>query len=188
MSNGPPRIIQQLVRDHRNMTGLLDVLEEELERYRGTKHADFEVLSRLVDYILNFPELRRHPREDLIFKYLNQRDPSNLQRTESILAEHKQLAALTRKLSAAVRNLWQDVQMPRSEFESFASDYIGSYRRHMTQEEEIYFPLALMSLQPSDWQKIEAEAASPGADPLFGGKTDAEYQALHDRILRLASK
>jgi hemerythrin-like domain-containing protein len=186
MPDGSPRIIQQLVRDHRNMAQLLDVLHEELERYRHTRLIDFEVLSRLIDYILNFPELRHHPREDLIFRHLKQRDPATLQRTESILAEHSELGLLTRKLSAAVRNLWRDVEMPRSEFESLVETYINAYRHHMRQEEEVYFPLALMSLQPSDWEEIEAEAASSGADPLFGGKTDAEYQALHDRILRLA--
>jgi hemerythrin-like domain-containing protein len=186
MPDEPPRIIQQLIRDHRNMRRLLDVLHEELERYRHTKQVDFEVLSRLVHYILNFPELRHHPREDLIFRYLKQRDASAVQRTEHILWEHEELAGLTRRLSAAVRNLWQNVEMPRAEFESLVEKYVESYRRHMDQEEEIYFPLALMSLEPSDWAKVENEAALPGTDPLFGGKTDAEYQALHDRILRLA--
>lgn len=186
MPDASPRIVQQLVRDHRNMAGLLDVLQEELARYRLTKHADFEVLSRLVDYILNFPQLRHHPREDLIFRHLGQSDPSMLQRMEWVLAEHKELAELTRRLSAAIRNLWQEVEMPRSEFESLVETYIVTYRRHMHQEEESYFPLALMHLKPADWAEIETEAASAGTDPLFGGKTDAEYQALHDRILRLA--
>src|SRR5262245_46920214 len=107
MSDEAPRILQQLIRDHRNMSRLLDVLQEELERYRQTKQADFEVLSRLLDYTLNFPELRHHPREDLIFRHLTQKNLPNRQRVESILAEHKELAALTRRLSAAVRNLWQ---------------------------------------------------------------------------------
>jgi hemerythrin-like domain-containing protein len=186
MPSESPRIMQQLIRDHRNMSGLLDVLNEELDRYRHTKHVDFEVLSRLIDYILNFPELRHRPREDLIFRCLKQREPSSIQETEGILSEHKELAELTRRLSAAVRNLWQNVEMPRSEFESLVDKYIETYRRHMRQEEEKYFPLALMSLWPSDWAKIEARAALHGEDPLFGGKTDAEYQAFYDRILRLA--
>ena len=186
MLDESPRIMRQLIRDHRNMSRLLDVLSEELERSRHTKLVDFEVLSRLVDYILNFPELRHHPREDLIFRHLSQKDVSILRRTEGILAEHKKLAELTRRLSAAIRNLWQGAEMPRSAFESLVEEYVATYRRHMQQEEETYFPLALMNLQPVDWAEIEAEAASAGTDPLFGGKTDAEYQALHDRILRLA--
>lgn len=186
MPDESPRIVQQLIRDHRNMAGLLDVLHEELKHYRATKHVDLDVLSRIVDYILNFPELRHHPREDLIFRHLKQKGAAHAQRTESILAEHKELATLTRRLSAAVRNLSQDVEMPRSQFEALVESYINTYRRHMRQEEEVYFPLALMNLAPSDWAEIEAEASLPGADPLFGEKTDAEYQALHDRILRLA--
>ena len=186
MPDESPRIMRQLIRDHRNMSGLLDVLSEELERYRHTRQFDFEVLSRLVDYILNFPELRHHPREDLIFRHLRERNPSALQDTERILSEHKELAGLTRRLSAAVRNLWQNVEMPRSELESLIENYIETYRQHMRQEEETYFPLALMTLQPLDWARIDAESAVLSTDPLFGGKTDAEYQVLHDRILRLA--
>jgi hemerythrin-like domain-containing protein len=186
MPDASPRIVQQLTRDHRNMAGLLDVLQEELARYRQTGHLDFEVLSRLVDYILNFPQLRHHPREDLIFRHLGQSDPAMLQQTEQVQFEHGELADLTRRLSAAIRNLWQEVEMPRSEFESLVETYIATYRRHMHKEEDTYFPLALMHLKSADWAEIEAEAASPGTDPLFGGKTDTEYQALHDRILRLA--
>jgi hemerythrin-like domain-containing protein len=186
MLDEAPRIIQQLIRDHRNMARLLDVLQEELEQYRHTKQVDSEVLSRLIDYILNFPDLRHHPREDLIFRHLKQKNPSNLQQMENILTEHRELAALTRRLSAAVRNLWQDVEMPRSAFEALIKRYIETHRQHMREEEELYFPEALASLRPSDWAKIETEAAPPGTDPLFGGRTDAEYQALHDRILRLA--
>ena len=83
-------------------------------------------------------------------------------------------------------NLWHEVEMPRAWFEAVIDDFIVKYRRHMREEEEIYFPLALKELDATDWQAIEAEAAQPGDDPLFGGKTDAEYQVLHDRILRLA--
>lgn len=181
-----PRIIQQLIRDHRNMARLLDVLEEELEHYRQTKIADFEVLFRIVDYVLNFPELRHHPREDLIFRHLEQRDPAGARRAETILAEHWEMSALTRTLSAAVHNLWRDTEMPRPWFESVMDRYISKYRQHMREEEEVYFPLALKSLGPSDWQAIEGESTRSEADPLFGEKTDATYQALHDRILRLA--
>jgi hemerythrin-like domain-containing protein len=186
MADASPQIVPQLLRDHRNMARLLDVLHEELERYRQTRQLDFEVLSRLVDYILNYPQLRHHPREDLIFRHLRRKDPSASQDAERILAEHNELADLTRRLSAAIRNLWQEVEMPRSEFETLVETYIGTYRRHMHQEEEGYFPLALMQLDAFDWARIEAEAASSASDPLFGGRTDAQYQALHDRILRLA--
>ena len=181
-----PRIVQQLIRDHRNMARLLDVLQEELDHYRQTKSADFEILSRVMDYVLNFPELRHHPREDLIFKQLMRKDSAAARQAEAVLAEHGELAALTRKLSAAVHNLWHDVEMPRPWFESVIDTYITKYRHHMRGEEEIYFPLALQSLGPADWQEIESEAAQHGDDPLFGGKTDAEFQILHDRILRLA--
>lgn len=182
-----PRIIQQLGHDHRNMAQLLDVLREELRRYKAGRGIDFEILSRIVDYVRNFPELRHHPREDLLFKHLKRRDPVGAGRAEAVIAEHEELSALTRKLSAALHNLQHGAEMPRPWFESLVDTYIATYRKHMTKEEESFFPLALGTLLPEDWRQIEDEASASAADPLFDGKIDSDYQRLHDRILSLAS-
>jgi hemerythrin-like domain-containing protein len=186
MTNDLPRVMQQLIRDHGNMTRLLDVLQGELDSYRAGRTIDFEVVTRIVDYILNFPELRHHPREDLVFRHLAARDAASGRRVETILAEHREMAALTRKFAAALRNLQSDLEMPRPWLESLFATFIATNRAHMRREEEVYFPLAMLNLTAADWQKIDAQAGGTGDDPLFGGRVDAEYQALHDRILRLA--
>jgi hemerythrin-like domain-containing protein len=187
MAKDLPRIMRQLMQDHRNMARLLDVLQEELERYRAGGSIDFEVVSRIVDYVLNFPELRHHPREDLVFRHLAGRDAASGRLVAAIIAEHGDLAALSRKLAAALRNLHQNAEMSRPWLESLLGSFITKYWEHMGREEDVYFPLAMRMLTASDWQRIEEEATEGGADPLFGGSIDADYQALHDRILSLAS-
>lgn len=177
---------RQLVIDHRNMARLLDVLQNEMEDYRQSRHADFAILSMLLDYILNFPELRHHPRENVIFERVKRRDAGASKAIEDLLLEHKDLAALTRKLSAAIHNLHLEVEMPRPWFEDLVKTYIRRNREHMAKEEETFFPLALKTLSAADWQEFDAQGAAERPDPLFGGKVDAEYQMLHDRIVRLA--
>jgi hemerythrin-like domain-containing protein len=177
---------RQLVTDHRNMAQLLDVLQSEMEDYRQSRHVDFAILSMLLDYILNFPELRHHPRENVIFERVKRRDVDASKTIEDILLEHKDLAALARKLSAAIHNLRLEVEMPRTWFEDLVKTYIRRNREHMVKEEEKFFPLALKILSASDWQEFDTQGAAERPDPLFGGKVDAEYQMLHDRILRLA--
>lgn len=180
-----PLIIQKLLRDHGNMARLLDVLQEEVERYRETGRADFQILSRILDYVLTFPELRHHPREDLIFQRLKQRNPAVAHQAEAIMAEHHELASLTRKLSAALHNLRHGIEMQRDRFEALVRSYIKANREHMRKEEEVYFPLAIWALDPVDWQDLDCDPSDSNGDPLFGDRIDAQYQALHDRILRL---
>lgn len=186
MNDVMPRVLKQLISDHRNMSKLLDVLNEELERYRHAGALDFDVLTRILDYIRNYPDLRHHPREDLLFKHLQRKHPVEVDAVSTLLLEHEELAALTRRFSAAIRNLMQGFAMPRPEFEALIALYIGSHRSHMRQEEQVYFPLLRKHLEPMDWRQVELDATKPGADPLFGGKIDAEYQTLHDRIMSLA--
>ena len=157
MSDHLPSILQQMRRDHGNMARLLDVLQAELNRYKVGDTLDFEVVSRIVDYVLNFPDLRHHPREDLVFRYLADRDPASSHRVETILAEHRELAALSRKLSAALGNLQRDVEMPRPWLETLLDSFIARNRDHMRREEELFFPLAMHALTAADWQKIEAD-------------------------------
>jgi len=186
MPENLPPLIQQLGRDHRNMARLLDILSEELKRYKSGETIDFEVVSRIIDYVLNFPELRHHPREDFAYKILKQRDPAVAAKVEGILSEHKELGALTRKFAAAVRNLEHDAEMPRGWFESLFSQFITTYRQHMRTEDEVFFPLAAKYLSDADWKEAEGSVRETEHDPLFGGRIDAEYQSLHDRIIRLA--
>lgn len=186
MSDELPLTIQKLLRDHGNMARLLDVLQEEMDHCRETNRADFQVLSRIMDYVLTFPELRHHPREDLILQRLQKRNPAAARQAEAIMTEHQELAALARKLSAALHNLQHGVEMQRDWFEALVRACIKANREHMRKEEDQYFPLALQALDPVDWRHLDGDPLDSKVDPLFGDRIDTEYQALHDRILRLA--
>lgn len=184
-ANHIPSVIEQLRVDHRNMTRLLGLLRSELEASRVGDTLDFDLLGSVMEYTLHFPDLCHHPKEDLIFRRMQLRDPPAAARIGDLLREHARLGELTRQFAAALRNRARDVEMPRAWFENLMESYIAANQRHIAEEERVFFPQAMVSLSDADWDEIDAQAAAK-PDPLFGGALAAEYRRLHERIMRLA--
>lgn len=180
-----PSVIEQLRLDHRNMSRLLGLLRGELEGSRAGDTLDFDLLGSVMEYTLHYPDLCHHPKEDLIYRRMQLRDPTSAARVGDLLREHAHLGDLTRQFAAALRNREHDVEMPRIWFEKLMENYIAANQRHIAEEERVFFPLAMVSLSDADWDEIDAQVAAK-PDPLFGGALAAEYRRLHDRILRLA--
>jgi hemerythrin-like domain-containing protein len=178
-----PKAIEQLQLDHRNMARLLDLVQSELEVMRAGEPPDYDLLHSVMEYALHYPDICHHPKEDVIYRRMVRRDPTTEARVGNLLQEHGLLGELTRKLAAALHNVSQDVEVPRVWLESLVEDYVSTNRRHMANEERLFFPLAIVALTEDDWQEIDASVRSE--DPLFGGRIAAGYRGLYDRIMRL---
>ena len=183
MTDQMPKTIERLQLEHRNMTRLLHLLSDEMESYRAGGHPDFDLLGSVMEYILHYPDLFHHPTENMIFQKMLGRDPAAQSRVGDLPKEHAQLADLTRRLAAALRNVSSDVEVPRSWLQGIVESYLSSSYQHMSDEESTFFPLAVATLREEDWDEIDA-ALTVKEDPLFGGKLVEEYRALHDRIMR----
>jgi len=180
------QVIDRLRGDHRNMLQLLRVLEEELDLYRSGGPADFDLIRQIIDYTLHYPSLIHHPREDLLFRRLVQRDPEAKSLIGDLVKEHDELAQLTQRFAAAVRNITHEAEVPREWFENLSRGYIATLRQHMAIEEQALFPRLLSTLPESDWAEIDAMVDS-GYDPLFGSKIEKHYQKLHWRIMQTST-
>jgi hemerythrin-like domain-containing protein len=175
-----PAILEQLQIDHRNLRQLLRVLEEEMEAV----HQDFDLMRQIVDYTLNYPDLIHHPREEILFRRLLERDPAAKAIVGDLTAEHRELARLTQRFAAALHNVEQDVEVPRALFHKLADDYITRSRQHMELEEAWFFPRLLAVLDDADWR--EFDRLTETYDPLFGNAVERHYRALHERIVKIA--
>src|SRR5215468_1187377 len=91
------QVIDQLGRDHRNMRLLLDIVEAEMEGYRAGRPPDFELLAMVGRYALDYPDLIHHPREDLVFARLVERDPDARAILGDLIGDHRRLAGLSRR-------------------------------------------------------------------------------------------
>jgi len=178
------RTIEDLQIDHRNMRQLLAIIEEEMDAYRQGGTPDFDLLDLILDYILNYPEISHHPREDAIYAVLMHRDPRGAAAVGNLIEEHRQLSSLTQRLAAAIANVERDVEMPKEWLDALVREYLARNRAHMQAEEQHFFPRAIAALDDQDWAEIDARLHRL-VDPLFGGKVTQGYLRLHQRIMAL---
>lgn len=176
-------VIWKLRQEHRRLTRLMDLIAREVRAFEQGHSPDYYLVESILEYILNYPELCHHPKEDLVLAKLRVRDPEAAANVGDLEHEHEKLAALTRRFAAAVRNVLQDEQLPREWFVGVASDYLTFQRQHLQMEEVVFFPPALRALTPEDWEEIEDDLATP-YDPLFDeGKLEEKFARIHKEII-----
>ena len=177
-------VIWKLRDDHKKFARLLDLIAREVRVFDAGELPDYDLVSNILDYTQNYPDLYHHPVEDLVLAKLRLRDPDAAASVGGLDKEHEKLGALTRRFAAALHNVMQDAELPRDWFIDVAGDYLSFQRRHMQMEEVVFFPPALRALTDPDWQEIRDAITLPG-DPLFGdGEGQAKYDRLHREILK----
>ncbi len=178
------QVIDQLGRDHRNLSLLLDIVEEEMNAYQADRVPDFDLLRMIAEYTLHYPDLVHHPREDVVFERLVMRDPGSKPVIGDLVEEHRRLGELTRRFAAAINNVARDLALPRKWLDSLTREYLQANRLHMQAEEEHFLPRAMAVLTEEDWAAIDERLAHTD-DPVFGEKVADAYLFLHERILRI---
>lgn len=181
-----PDVLDQLLREHRELEKLIAVLEQQLLMLENGKIPDFNTLKAVFQYFGNYPDLLHHPKEDLVYDRLEQRDPALAAGISGIVEEHFELAAMTRRIAGLVEVRMRPGPAPDDGLVELGRAFVDLYRRHIAVEENELFPRALEVLDDADWAGIAA-GASPETDPLFDGTVAAQYQALHHEIMRFGA-
>lgn len=176
-------VMTQLREEHRNIAKVLRALEHQLSAFDAVAQPDYDVLAAIADYFVGFPDRCHHPKEDLIYRRMRERDASLAQTVTDLGAEHRKISAQAREFQQAVSNVIQGAETSRSTFDELVGQFLRDQRRHMQLEEEQVFPLALQILTPDDWVEIDAQVTRE-EDPVFGAKVSREFAALRDNILK----
>ena len=174
--------IDILQQDHRNLAKLLKALERQVIQFEDSGEADFDIVRGVLDYCLNYPDLCHHPKEDVVFRRLLERDPRAAGVMGDLENEHRKLAAQTRRFASALHQLLQGKGHAAAWFGETTRDFLQAYWRHMDMEETLFFPMALQELSDDDWQEVDREVGQM-VDPLFGGKAEERYKVLRNEIL-----
>ncbi|MBC8339068.1 MAG: hemerythrin domain-containing protein [Alphaproteobacteria bacterium] len=176
------KILDDLRQDHRNLALLWDLLGRELNIFKEGGHPDYELVETILDYCLNYPDLCHHPKENLVYDKLAERDPGAISAIGDLKKEHEKLTSLTWRFSTALSNVLEDEQLPREWFLNVANDFLGFSRNHMQMEEVLFFPAARKGLTGDDWAELE-KAVEDVEDPLFGSDKQEKYQSLFQDIM-----
>lgn len=174
-------VIQALRIEHSNIAQLLAILERQWARLAADQPLNADIMEAAADYFQSYPDLYHHPKEDLIFQRLRQRDPTAARAFGDLQSEHEEIAARTREFAQTVQAGFGDPH-GRETLGFWLQSFISCQREHMAKEERLLFPAALRSLSDEDWQHIRARITDQ-EDPLLGQAIGARYDALHHELL-----
>src|SRR5215207_5064464 len=118
------RIIEVLHDEHRGIEKLLLVLEEELSVFARCERPDYEIVQTIIGYFQDYPNRCHHPKEDLIFDKLKQRDPGAARMIGDFEAEHREEADRLTNFAQLVESIRTDHVLARRVFISAARDFI----------------------------------------------------------------
>jgi branched-chain amino acid transport system ATP-binding protein len=182
------RALDIIQAEHRSMwrvTTAMDSLRTAMANKQDPQVAARTVIS-LIDYIDGYVDQVHHPKEDqFLFRLLRERDPLASMHLERLQQEHRdgpryrdQLRILALEFE---RGQVADERLFFDALETFAEHV----RAHIRLEETTVMPAARGSLQPADWEQIDA-AFLNNDDPLFGVQIRSEFTELRARIVALA--
>lgn len=177
-------IMKDLRAEHADIAKILDLVEQEIGALKAGGRPDYDLLEDIIDYCLNYPDQVHHPKEDLVYRKLQIRNPKGAADVGDLQDLHDKLDALTRRFAQAVDSVLLEAEMPRERIEAIADEFVAAYREHLRMEETRFFPLAEESLGPEDWAEISM-ALSETADPLFGPVVANRYRDLKSELARL---
>lgn len=171
--------------EHKRFEKLLDFLERAMAAFAAGEEPDCAVMRDAVAYLQDYGDRFHHPREDVAFARLVERDPQLELTVNRLLQEHRVIAASGEALLGCLEDILNDVVTARQAVEAAGAMYVLYYRHHLATEETGILPRAAQLLTADDWAAV-ASAVPAAADPLSGESGRAQYRALCAEIDRAA--
>ena len=177
------KTLDLLRQEHINISRLLDVLDSQTRLLEENGQADLQLIADIIEYIMNYPDLYHHPREDLIFELLRHKDKEIVPVIDSLLGEHKVLTDAAINLAERLGRLHVNEKEHARMLAGLLRKYIDLSRSHMNIEEGTLYPRARQVLTDDDWAEIDKGFVYKD-DPLFGRIIFKQYQSIYDAIIK----
>ncbi len=169
--------------EHVNFAKLLDLLDEQLDLFHKDDSPNYELMLDIMFYMTHYPDLIHHPKEDLAFEKIKERNGNVRPAMEELMKEHVLMKESGQRLVADLDGIVNGSIVPRERIEGPGRTYVANFRSHMEKEETDLFPVAAKLLRPNDWSAIDA-AIGPLEDPIFGKSAEKRYAAIREQIAR----
>lgn len=167
--------------DHIHFARLLDLLENQVIQFNRGERPDYSLMESILYYLRHFGDRVHHPREDVAYARLVERDPDMEIVVSRLQQEHRVIATVGETLLDRLNEAERDMISSRAALEAAAAMYLVYYRNHLSTEERYVMPRATQLLTPGDWQAVEA-AVPESPDPLFGAATEQRFVMLRNLI------
>src|SRR5262245_47229575 len=121
--------------DHANFARLLNFVERQVLAFHLGEPLDYPLLLAILYYLRDYPDRVHHPREDVAFARLVERDLALQLPVARRLQEHRVIAAAGEELLKLLQGAVDGALIERSAIEAAAATYLVYYRHHLAAEE-----------------------------------------------------
>lgn len=177
--------IDKLQSEHTNFAKLLDLLETQIGLFHRGDQPDYNMVLDIFYYMTHYPDRFHHPKEDLVFARLAERDSSTRFAVEDLARQHRGIAESGSRFLDNLNAALAGGMLTRASVEIPGLEYVTFYRSHMEMEERELFPVARTLLRDDDWAQIGVVIES-AKDPLFGPQVEKRFRTIHQQIARIA--
>jgi hemerythrin-like domain-containing protein len=143
--------------EHQSLAAILHAIRFMLKEISaGRLQPDLQLFQAMVHYLEAYAEKRHHPKEDILFRYLERRTDAAADALGQLALQH---AAAPQRIAALEYALSRFVSDPAcfGEFAQAFEVYADFYRGHMLLEESTVLPLIRTHLTPEDWVAVDQE-------------------------------
>ena len=169
--------------EHVRFERLLNYLEQQMAAFREGLSPHYELMAEIISYLSEYADRAHHPREDVAFKILSQRDPALLPLVQRLSQEHRVIDHAGALLLSYLSDIVKDVFVKRENVEAAADTFLVYYRNHIQREEESILPAAVRLMTDQDWQEV-VQAVPSRPDPVFGALPGTTYRAIQAQLKR----
>ena len=174
-------VLNRLRDEHRNINGLLRILERQLASITRGDRPDYRLMYDITHYLSYYPDRYHHPYEDLLLSRLAELRPELSTAVTGIKKEHYQIASEGSRLRNLIGEIIDGLFVSRDELLQSGAAYVDCYRRHMQTEDDRLFTVMPVTLKPVDWVVL-VSAFHWQPVPVFSEEASREYQHLRDSI------
>lgn len=171
-------LVEQLHEDHVNVSKVLDLIEQEVERARNEEMPNLDLLEDAMRYMINYSDLIHHAKEDSVFDRLVEKEPDVAKQVEVLRGEHRTLAELSASFLEIVKAAESGDFVRRDDVIRRGTEYVEFLRSHMDAEEVNVLKRARTVLSEQDLKDIDAQYTAR-RDPLMEESLEKEYAALY---------
>ena len=177
MDSEARELLIELREDHRNMSIVLDLLDDVVKEAAEGGDPNFDLVGEIMHYMTVYPDAVHHPKEDLIYAQLKSERPDLAEGLEGVPEDHEAIAVLGSRLRDDVEAIIAGAAVRREKLVEDMSDYIQRLRRHMAWEEDDLFERvdAMLESEPLDFDVSEYEHIK---DPVFELEVEAGFRRL----------
>lgn len=171
--------ISIIKREHRNLNAVLFTLEGLVNEIgEHGKTVDLNVFHGIAYYLDSFLDRYHHPKEtNYLFPAVRAHCPDAGPVLDELDRQHAEGGQLLLKLLKALSAYEFLGVSGFGTFRNAVMDYVQFERNHARLEEQEVLPLALKSLTPEDWTRINT-VFTDHRDPLFGEQRESEFDEL----------